>query len=273
MDSSSDFPVSKSPRRELQGPRPTPLKVRKDSYKIKKPPVAPPSKQQQQQHHHQAPAPPPRQPVIIYTVSPKVIHTNPNDFMTLVQRLTGSSSSSSTTCTTSFTSSTTATSSSSYDPLGDSTGAISPAARYASIEKAKQSPSKKLAQSHHQYHNHNQDYHSHNNNNNNNNNSNVAMGGGFVGGIEMDHNIERSSLFPGILSPGPTSLPMIPPSFFSPPSDPNSFSFLHDLSPVLHGNRNFIESSFMPSPSGFNISPHITSPTPPIDLFNNFFDF
>lgn len=99
------------------------------------------------------------------------------------------------------------------------------------------------------------------------------MGGGFVEGIEMDHNIERSSLFPGILSPGPTSLPMIPPSFFSPPSDPNSFSFLHDLSPVLHGNKNFIEGSFMPSPSGFNISPHITSPTPPVDLFNNFFDF
>ncbi|KAK9216328.1 hypothetical protein WN944_008337 [Citrus x changshan-huyou] len=283
MDSSSDFPVSKSPRRELQGPRPAPLKVRKDSYKIKKPPVAPPSQQQQQQqqhhHHHQAPAPPPRQPVIIYTVSPKVIHTNPNDFMTLVQRLTGSSSSSTTTTTTtttSFTSSKTVASSSSYDPLGDSTGAISPAARYASIEKAKQhSPSKKLIQSHHQYHNHNhshshnEDYHGHTNNND----SNMATGGGFVEGIEMDHNIERSSLFPGILSPGPTSLPMIPPSFFSPPSDPNSFSFLYDLSPVLHGNKNFIEGSFMPSPSGFNISPHITSPTPPIDLFNNFFDF
>ncbi|KAL9449626.1 hypothetical protein AB3S75_011533 [Citrus x aurantiifolia] len=285
MDSSSDFPVSKSPRRELQGPRPAPLKVRKDSYKIKKPPVAPPSQQQQQQqqqhhhhHHHQAPAPPQRQPVIIYTVSPKVIHTNPNDFMTLVQRLTGSSSSSTTTTTTttSFTSSKTVASSSSYDPLGDSTGAISPAARYASIEKAKQhSPSKKLIQSHHQYHNHNhshshnEDYHGHTNNND----SNMATGGGFVEGIEMDHNVERSSLFPGILSPGPTSLPMIPPSFFSPPSDPNSFSFLYDLSPVLHGNKNFIEGSFMPSPSGFNISPHITSPTPPIDLFNNFFDF
>ncbi|KAJ0086641.1 hypothetical protein Patl1_08112 [Pistacia atlantica] len=89
----------------------------------------------------------------------------------------------------------------------------------------------------------------------------------------MDHNIERSSFFPGILSPGPTSLPMISPSFFSPPSDPNSFSnFFHDLSPVLHGNKNFMEGSFMPSPSSF-LSPHITSPTPSIDLFNNFFDF
>ncbi|KAL2462841.1 uncharacterized protein Fot_54078 [Forsythia ovata] len=33
--------------------------------------------------------PQPRQPVIIYTYSPKIIHTNPRDFMTLVQKLTG----------------------------------------------------------------------------------------------------------------------------------------------------------------------------------------
>ncbi|KAJ4786519.1 hypothetical protein LUZ62_037765 [Rhynchospora pubera] len=78
------------PRRELQGPRPTPLKVRKDSHKIKKPPVAPPQPQ---------PAAAPiqhRPPVIIYAVSPKVIHTNPSEFMSLVQRLTGSSTSSAT---------------------------------------------------------------------------------------------------------------------------------------------------------------------------------
>ncbi|XP_006588293.2 VQ motif-containing protein 20 [Glycine max] len=35
---------------------------------------------QPQQHHH---------PVIIYTHSPKVIHTQPKDFMSLVQKLTG----------------------------------------------------------------------------------------------------------------------------------------------------------------------------------------
>lgn len=181
--------------------------------------------------------------------------------MTLVQRLTGSSSSSSSYTASSFTS---ASASSSYDPLRDhysTGGAISPAARYASIEKTKQSPTernKKLQI-------HNEDH-------------SFIMGGGgagnnnsdFVGGIQMDHNIERSSLFPGILSPGPTSLPMIPPNFFSPPSDPNTFSFLHDLSPVVHGNRNFIEGSFMPSPSGF-ISPYLTSPTPSADLFNSFF--
>lgn len=67
-----DFFSGRSPsrRKELQGPRPAPLKVRKDSHKIRKAHVPP-------------------QPVIIYTVSPKIIHAKPNDFMSLVQRLTG----------------------------------------------------------------------------------------------------------------------------------------------------------------------------------------
>ncbi|XP_030455594.1 VQ motif-containing protein 20 [Syzygium oleosum] len=43
-----------------------------------------PSQQQQQQRH----------PVIIYTHSPKIIHTQPRDFMALVQKLTGISRSS-----------------------------------------------------------------------------------------------------------------------------------------------------------------------------------
>ncbi|KAH7568029.1 hypothetical protein ACOSP7_009621 [Xanthoceras sorbifolium] len=232
MDS-SDFPVSKSPRRELQGPRPAPLKVRKDSYKIKKPPVPPkPSQPLQQQPPAQ-----PRPPVIIYTVSPKVIHTNPSDFMNLVQRLTGSSSS---------ISHHDQQQQINYDHHYHHTGAISPAARYASIEKTKSSSPEKNKQ---QSQDHNM---------------------GFLEGIDMDHNIERSSFFPGILSPGPTSLPIISPSFFSPPSDPNMISFFHDLSPVMHGNKNFIEGSFMPSPSSF-ISPRITSPTSSVDLFNNFF--
>ncbi|PKA66802.1 Protein MKS1 [Apostasia shenzhenica] len=81
------------PRRELQlqGARPSPLKVRKDSHKIsKKPPVSavPPPPDPY------APPPQRRSPVIIYTVSPKVIHTKPSEFMSLVQRLTGVSSSS-----------------------------------------------------------------------------------------------------------------------------------------------------------------------------------
>ncbi|KAA8546536.1 hypothetical protein F0562_002725 [Nyssa sinensis] len=185
MEYSPDFPTSKSPKRELQGPRPAPLKVRKDSHKIRKPPVVPQPSQPPAQH---------RPPVIIYTVSPKIIHTHPSEFMTLVQRLTGSSSTSS---------SSTVTSSSSF-PVNS--GAISPAARYATIEKTKLSPEKKKLQS----------------------------GGdmGMVGGIEMKAEVERTGLFPGILSPGPASLQPIPASFFSPISDPN---FFHDLSPILQG--------------------------------------
>lgn len=219
MDMPPDYPPGKSPRRELQGPRPTPLKVRKDSYKIsKKPPVAP-------SHHHQQPHPPQqhRPPVIIYTVSPKVIHTDPSEFMTLVQRLTGSSSSTTT----------------AYHLSNNSCGgAISPAARYATIEKTKPPLPSEGSQS-------------------------VAEA------VEMSNGVERNNgLFPGILSPGPSSLPPIPPNFFSPPSD----SFFHDLSPVLHGNKNYMEGSFMPSPSTF-FSPLISPTTPSLDLFNNFLDF
>lgn len=255
MDS-PDFPAGKSPRRELLGPRPTPLKVRKDSHKIRKPPVAP---QPPAQH-------PP--PVIIYTVSPKIIHTQPSEFMTLVQRLTGLASSSS--------------SSSSLGPLDS--GAVSPAARFASIEKTKVSAEeekKKKMQS----------------------SGDVDV----VEGIEIGGGVERSGFFPGILSPGPSSLPAISPNFFSPGFDPYSLNFLHDLSPAIHGNKNyiegsfmpspsifgnksliegsfipspsiygnknFIEGSFMPSPSTFLSTPHNPSPTPSLDLFNNFLDF
>ncbi|XVF53902.1 hypothetical protein PTKIN_Ptkin05aG0137000 [Pterospermum kingtungense] len=70
---------------------PSPLKVCKDSHMIKKSSSSSSSssaasslgitgtaKPQQQRH-----------PVIIYTHSPKVIHTHPKDFMALVQKLTG----------------------------------------------------------------------------------------------------------------------------------------------------------------------------------------
>ncbi|CAI9108997.1 OLC1v1008720C1 [Oldenlandia corymbosa var. corymbosa] len=106
-----------SPRKELQGPRPAPLKVNKDSHKIRKPPVAPQLHHPPQQPH----LPPPaaannnRQPVVIYTVSPKVIHTTVNDFMNLVQRLTGPSPRAGNTPTA-------------------GAGDVSPAARLASVE-------------------------------------------------------------------------------------------------------------------------------------------
>ncbi|GMN48398.1 hypothetical protein TIFTF001_017575 [Ficus carica] len=90
----------------------------------------------------------------------------------------------------------------------------------------------------------------------------------YLGAVEMN----SKGLFAGILSPGPASLPPIPQTFFSPVSD----GFFHDLSPVLHGNKNnFIEgSTFMPSPAAsYFVSPRIASPnTPSIDLlFHNIF--
>ncbi|CAI0625516.1 unnamed protein product [Linum tenue] len=240
MDS-FDFPVARSPRKELQGPRPPALKVRKDSHKIKKPPVAPNPNphphtiQQHQSHPHSQP----RAPIIIYTVSPKVIHTNPGDFMNLVQRLTGSSSA--------------AASSSSSNPFTDDPGAMSPAARYATIEKAK-SPKDKSG--------------------------NGDLGDFFMEGVEMGQLMggsQQGLLPPGILSPGPASLPPISSSATA--ADPSSIGFFHDLvSPAgqLQSSRNFLESGLLPSPSSF-FSPQTNSPFPSIDLFNNFnsgnFDF
>ncbi|XP_042035683.1 protein MKS1-like [Salvia splendens] len=58
----------------VNGQRPQPLRTGKDSHAIQKPAAAR------------------RQPVIIYSHPPKVIRAAPNDFMKLVQRLTGLSS-------------------------------------------------------------------------------------------------------------------------------------------------------------------------------------
>lgn len=93
---------------QIQGSRPPPLSVSKDSHKIKKPPKppAPP---------HQRPPEPadPPAPIVIYAVSPKIVHATVANFMTIVQRLTGLSSSD-------------------FSGSGD----ISPAARLAATEKA-----------------------------------------------------------------------------------------------------------------------------------------
>ncbi|KAF3789442.1 VQ motif-containing protein 8 [Nymphaea thermarum] len=78
-------------KREVQGTRPSPLKVNKDSHQIHKASSSASSSSSSssasssftQQRH----------PVIIYTHSPKVIHTQAHDFMALVQKLTGLSSS------------------------------------------------------------------------------------------------------------------------------------------------------------------------------------
>ncbi|CAN1174432.1 hypothetical protein LINPERHAP2_LOCUS31301 [Linum perenne] len=67
MDS-SDYPVIISPRKELQGPRPPALKVRKVSRKIRKLLIVPnPNPNQIPNQIPQSP----RAPIIIYSVSPK----------------------------------------------------------------------------------------------------------------------------------------------------------------------------------------------------------
>ncbi|CAH8389967.1 unnamed protein product [Eruca vesicaria subsp. sativa] len=186
---------NKSPRsKEILGPRPTPLKIHKESHKIiKKPPLAPQPRLQPPQLHEQEPSQllPPRGPVIIYAVSPKIIHTHPNNFMTLVQRLTGKtststipSSSSPSTLELDYTSASRDTST----VFDASCGSISPAARYAAMEKA-----------------------------------NASSELGFVGGVETTdqyyqqhhHHQNRAIERAGILSPGPASLPPISPDFFS----------------------------------------------------------
>lgn len=161
--------------------------------------------------------------------------------MTLVQRLTGSSSTYS-----SIPSPAAAAATTSYSSFQDDGGAVSPAARFASIEKIKSPEGRRsLLQS-----------------------GDLEM----VEGVEISTGLEKPGYFPGILSPGPGSLPPIPPNFFSPAADPNTFnSFFHDLSPVLHSNRNYIDGSFMPSPSNL-LSSHVTSPSS-LDLFSNYFDF
>ncbi|CAN8270263.1 unnamed protein product [Cochlearia groenlandica] len=101
-------------KRQIQicGPRPSPLSVHKDSHKIKKPPKHPAPPQNRDQPPSYAAA---REPIVIYAVSPKIVHTTASDFMNVVQRLTGISSG---------------------FFVESSGGDVSPAARLASTENA-----------------------------------------------------------------------------------------------------------------------------------------
>ena len=236
------------PRNELQGPRPTPLKVRKDSYKIKKPPVAPPV-------HHQQPPPqqPPRQPVIIYTVSPKVIHADPSEFMTVVQRLTGPDPTTSTSSSSSSACSPSSFQFPSFSSVGYQGVGISPAARFASIEKTKipredmkmAGPSGVM------------------------DGEMVEISGGPGGGGIQE--VERTGFFPaGILSPGPGSLPPISPNLFSPffhyPS--SSHTNLHHHHEIMSGvqhqtsTRNYTEVSNINQQNNPFSTNNFTSPSP-----------
>ncbi|MED6215854.1 hypothetical protein PIB30_001993 [Stylosanthes scabra] len=68
----------------MNGPRPSPLMINKDSHFIRKPSS---SSSDHQNNNNKII----RKPIIIYTQSPKIIHTKAQDFMALVQRLTGKS--------------------------------------------------------------------------------------------------------------------------------------------------------------------------------------
>ncbi|GAB2220888.1 hypothetical protein Droror1_Dr00012046 [Drosera rotundifolia] len=234
------------PKKELQGPRPTPLKVRKDSHKIKKPPIAP----QSQPQHPPPQQAPQRPPVIIYTVSPKVIHTSPADFMALVQRLTGSDS-------------TAPSSSTAFTDVGSGGrggGGISPAARFASIENTKVSPRQQSSQT----------WLSHDTLTDFDETVAIQMGGRAE--------TRGGSILPGILSPEPGSLPPIPVNLFSPSVNRSALaSLLNDIgSPnvnvgqVQHGTR----TSYMVSPSAaqfFSPGSVMFSPAT-LDILRNFLD-
>ncbi|QCE08616.1 VQ motif-containing protein 8, chloroplastic [Vigna unguiculata] len=73
------------PRKVINGPRPSPLMINKDSHMIRKPSRCVDAETTLQRPQR-------IKPIIIYTQSPKVIHTKAKDFMALVQRLTGRSS-------------------------------------------------------------------------------------------------------------------------------------------------------------------------------------
>ncbi|CAN7050580.1 hypothetical protein BRARA_G01104 [Brassica rapa] len=202
--------------KEILGPRPPPLKIRKESHKIiKKPPLVPQPRLQppepappQLQHQEPMQSQQPRGPVIIYTVSPKIIHTHPNNFMALVQRLTGNTSAS----TTSSSASQSILAPNNMSATVDtSCSSLSPAARYVVMEK-----------------------------------DNASNEVGFVGGVETTdqsyyyhHHQNRVLDIPnsyngGILPPDPTSLPLTSQEFLStvaPPNDPQDLSalFRHDM--------------------------------------------
>ncbi|CAM0910720.1 unnamed protein product [Alopecurus aequalis] len=251
MEHSASAPTttsSSSPQRggarelQLQGPRPAPLRVHKDSHRIRKPPV--------------------RQPVIIYTVSPKVVHADPAEFMSVVQRLTGASSSSSSlpppppASSLPFPLFPHQSSSSMLPPAlpfpfhvqaaaaaaQQHEGALlqlqhSPAARLAAVEQASAQPAARSA-------------------------------GVHRGGLPP---------LPSILSPVPGSLPAIPPGFFSPPSSSGGINLFGELiSPAFLGGHGALSGATPPPMSSSLQYFHAAaapspSPLTPYywDLFNN----
>lgn len=242
--SSSDRQSPRSRQLQLQGPRPPRLSVSKDSHKIRKPPVVPqPHGAQQARSRHQqvqaqAQAQQPRSPVIIYDASPKVIHTQPSEFMALVQRLTGPGVGAH---------SIEAEVPPQFQPqefLLSPTAGLSPAARYAAIERSVRP---------------------------------LRPGPAPYAGSWVDLDGLAEVLGPGrpgILSPVPSTLPPAASAgLFSPlPFDTSSLSWLNDLSPFLPsaGAR---DAPFASSPGGLLLAtPTMPSPGMMMRFFSDFPD-
>ncbi|CAO2831053.1 unnamed protein product [Amaranthus hypochondriacus] len=228
-------PLSKKPRREnqIQGQRPSPIKINIDSHKTKKPPIAPKNPNQPQFQ------PTINQPIIIYSVSPKPIMVDASNFRSIVQHLTGRDS--------------TASESSFAGEVP-----VSPAARFASIERtspgARERREKGL-------------------NPDDILDMMKIKGEEADKKIEENDGFLDLGQFPGILSPAPANLPMSFSTMFSPANENQlGFGFgggMNDLNPFL-SNTSFLPS---PSALFFNAPLVSPSPSSPFSDLFNIFDF
>ncbi|KAF0935198.1 hypothetical protein E2562_031053 [Oryza meyeriana var. granulata] len=283
-----------TPRRQLQGPRPPRLNVRMESHAIKKPSLGGAAAAAQAQAHvHQLPGQgqagreqqagqqpqPPRAPVIIYDASPKIIYAKPNEFMALVQRLTGPGSGpppqqqhQGEAQAPDYPMDEAMPGQPFFPPelLLSPSAAMSPAARLATIERSVRpmpEPTPEYVD--------------------------ITNGGGVDdGGLSAI----LGSIRPGILSPLPSSLPLAAvPGQFSPlPFDASCISWLNELSPILRaasagaassgsggssGNTSnggasrpppsYYADPFVPSPRHLLATPTVPSPATCAELFSN----
>lgn len=225
---------------QIQGPRPSPLRISRDSHKISKKPPIPPKPVTNQ---HPLPATG-NQPLIIYSVSPKPIFVDASNFRSIVQHLTGNQSNSSESAAFS----------------GDLP--VSPAARYASIERTSPSERDRREKRGDEVY----EMMMMNNDNTINNNTNNTSSSDGMQGVSMGQN-------PGILSPSPANLPAISSAMFSPRSD-NQLGLGFGMNELMMSPF-MSNSSFMPSPSSLYLSnAPIVSPSPSsLGEFFNIFDF
>ncbi|BAH92658.1 Os04g0417600 [Oryza sativa Japonica Group] len=281
-----------TPRRQLQGPRPPRLNVRMESHAIKKPSSGAAAAAAQAQAH-QLPAqaqarreqqqPPPRAPVIIYDASPKIIHAKPNEFMALVQRLTGPGSGppapphQGEAQAQDYPMMDEAAAQQFFPPelLLSPSAAMSPAARLATIERSVR-PMPEPAPEY----------------------VDITNGGGGGGVDDGGLAAILGSIRPGILSPLPSSLPpaAVPGQFSPLPFDASCISWLNELSPILRaasagaassgsggggsgGNTSnggaarpppsYYADPFVPSPRHLLATPTVPSPATCAELFSN----